>query len=58
LKVLLVYETRFGNTKNVAEKVAEGMKEVEEIITEIMNVHDVEYGTVKAFDAIIICSPA
>ena len=53
----MVYETKFGNTKEAAEKIAEGMKEVEQIKTEVINVNDVDYSKVRDFDAIIIGSP-
>jgi len=57
LNVLVVYETKFGNTKQAAETIAEGMKEVEQINTEVINVNDVDYSKVRDFDAIIIGSP-
>jgi menaquinone-dependent protoporphyrinogen IX oxidase len=57
MNVLVVYETKFGNTKEAAEKIAEGMKEVEQIKTEVINVNDVDYSKVRDFDAIIIGSP-
>jgi len=57
LNVLVVYETKFGNTKIAAETVAEGMKEVEQLNTEVINVNDVDYSKVRDFDAIIIGSP-
>jgi len=57
LNVLVVYETKYGNTKEAAENIAEGMKEVEQIKTEVINVNDVEYSKVQDFDAIIIGSP-
>ena len=57
MNVLVVYETKFGNTKIAAETVAEGMKEVEQINTEVINVKDVDYSKVRDFDAIIIGSP-
>ena len=55
--MLIVYETKFGNTKKTAETIAEGMKEGEQIKTEVINVNDVDYSKVKDFDAIIIGSP-
>lgn len=55
--MLIVYETKFGNTKKAAETIAEGMKEVEQINTEVINVNDVDYSKVRDFDAIIIGSP-
>ena len=55
--MLLVYETKFGNTKKAAETIAEGMKEGEQIETEVLNVNDVDYSKVRDYDAIIIGSP-
>ena len=57
MNVLIVYETKFGNTKKAAETIAEGMKEGEQIETEVVNVNDVDYSKVRDFDAIIIGSP-
>ncbi len=57
MNVLVVYETKFGNTKEAAEKIAEGMKEVEQIKTEVINVNNVDYSKVRDFDAIIIGTP-
>lgn len=57
MNVLVVYETKFGNTKQAAESIAEGMKEVEQINTEVINVNDVDYSKVQDYDAIIIGSP-
>ena len=54
---MIVYETKFGNTKKAAETIAEGMKEGEQIETEVVNVNDVDYSKVRDFDAIIIGSP-
>ena len=55
--MLVVYETKFGNTKKAAETIAEGMKEGEQIETEVLNVNDVDYSKVRDYDAIIIGSP-
>ena len=55
--MLIVYETKFGNTKKAAETIAEGIKEGEQIKTEVINVNDVDYSKVKDFDTIIIGSP-
>ncbi|MHA2400247.1 MAG: flavodoxin family protein [Promethearchaeota archaeon] len=57
MKVLVVYETKFGNTKKVAETIADGMQEIEQINTKVINVNEVETSIVKDFDAIIIGSP-
>ena len=55
--MLVVYETKFGNTKKAAETIAEGMKEGKQIETEVLNVNDVDYSKVRDYDAIIIGSP-
>ena len=55
--MLIVYETKFGNTKKAAETIAEGMKEVDQINIEVINVNDIDYSKVRDFDAIIIGSP-
>jgi flavorubredoxin len=55
--VLIVYETKFGNTKQAAETIAEGIKEGERIEAEVINVNEVDYSKVQDFDAIIIGSP-
>ncbi|MFW9783764.1 MAG: flavodoxin family protein [Candidatus Heimdallarchaeota archaeon] len=57
MNVLVVYETNFGNTKKVAEVIAEGIRETEQIKTEVMHVSDTDYSKVEDFDAIIIGSP-
>ncbi|MFW9951108.1 MAG: flavodoxin family protein, partial [Candidatus Thorarchaeota archaeon] len=57
LNVLVVYETKFGNTKKVAETIAEGMQEIAQIKIEVINVNEVEISRVHDFDAIIIGSP-
>jgi len=57
LNVLIVYETKFGNTKQAAETIAEGIKEGERIEAEVINVNEVDYSKVQDFDAIIIGSP-
>ena len=57
MNVLIVYETKFGNTKQAAETIAEGIKEGERIEAEVINVNEVDYSKVQDFDAIIIGSP-
>ena len=37
VKVIIVYESKYGNTKRVAETIAEGMKEVGGIKTSIID---------------------
>jgi menaquinone-dependent protoporphyrinogen IX oxidase len=57
LKVFIVYDTKYGNTKLVAEKIVEGMREVEGIETAIADVTEANFGEVASSDAVLIGSP-
>jgi flavodoxin len=57
VKVFVVYDTKYGNTKLVAEKIAEGMKEAEGIETSIGDVEETNPEKAAAFDAILVGSP-
>jgi len=57
VKVFVVYDTKYGNTKLVAEKIVEGMNEVEGIETAISDVEEVDLERVADYDAILIGSP-
>ncbi|UCE96157.1 MAG: FprA family A-type flavoprotein [Candidatus Bathyarchaeota archaeon] len=57
MKVFIVYDTKYGNTKLVAEKIIEGMKEAEGIETEIGDVEETNPEQIIGFDAILIGSP-
>ena len=57
VKVFVVYDTKYGNTKLVAEKIVEGMKKVEGIETTITDVEEVDLEEVADYDAILIGSP-
>jgi flavorubredoxin len=57
VKVFVVYDTKWGNTKLVAEKIVEGMKEVEGVETAISDVEEVDLEKVADYDAILIGSP-
>jgi flavorubredoxin len=56
-KVFVVYDTKYGNTKLVAEKIVEGMREVEGIETAIGDVEEAKLGNLADSDAILIGSP-
>ncbi len=58
VKVFVVYDTKYGNTKLVAEKIVEGMREIEGIETAISDVKDVALERVAGYDAILIGGPA
>ncbi len=57
MRVLIVYESKYGNTKLVAETIGEGMKEVEGINLDIKNIEEIDVSIIDNFDAILIGSP-
>lgn len=57
VKVFVVYDTKYGNTKLVAEKIVEGLKEVEGIEVAISDVEGVDLAKVAGSDAILIGTP-
>ena len=57
VKVFVVYDTKYGNTRLVAEKIVEGMREVDGIETAISDVEEVDLEKVADCDAILIGSP-
>ena len=56
-KVFIVYDTKYGNTKLVAEKIAEGVRETRGIEAEIGDVKQVSLRKLADADAILIGAP-
>ncbi len=56
-KVIVVYESKYGNTKRVAETIIEGMREVEGIDTVLSELKEVDPNTIRDYDAILVGSP-
>jgi len=56
-KVIVVYESKYGNTKLVAETIIEGMSKVEGIETVIKELKEVDLDKIADHDAILIGSP-
>ena len=56
-RVFIVYDTKYGNTKVVAEKIAEGMGELKGMETEVSDVKKVDLKEIESFDAILIGAP-
>ncbi len=56
-RVIVVYESKYGNTKLVAETVAEGMREVEGTETVVSEVKEVDLSKISDYDAILVGSP-
>ena len=57
MKVFVVYDTKYGNTKIVAEEILEGLREVEGVETAISDVEKVDLGRVANSEAILIGTP-
>jgi flavorubredoxin len=56
-KVIVVYESKYGNTKLVAETIAEGMREVEGTEAVVSELKEVDLGKIPDYDAILLGSP-
>ena len=56
VRVCIVYDTRYGNTKLVAEEIAEGLMEVEGIKTAISDIEAADLGALSDYDALLIGS--
>ena len=57
MKVLVAYDTKYGNTKKVAEFIAEGIKTVEENEVDINHVNNIDLSKDEIYDLIVIGSP-
>jgi len=56
-RVIVVYESKYGNTKLVAETIVEGMKEVGGVGTTLVKVKEVDFDKILDHDVILIGSP-
>jgi flavorubredoxin len=57
VKVLVVYDTKYDNTKLAAESILEGIREAEGIETAIGYVKEIDPGKVADCDAIVLGAP-
>ncbi len=57
VKVIVVYDTKHGNTKLAAEKIIEGIAEVEGIETALSDVEETDPKKAADYDGIVIGSP-
>ncbi|MGZ6357111.1 MAG: flavodoxin domain-containing protein [Ktedonobacteraceae bacterium] len=53
-KILVVYESKYGNTKRLAETIVEGMQRVDGIEVAPNEVKNVDSNTIPSYDAIVI----
>jgi len=56
-KVIVVYESKYGNTKLVAETIIEGMRGISGIETVLSELKKVDKNRLAEFDAILVGSP-
>ena len=56
-KVIIVYESKYGNTRLVAEKIIEGMRELPGIETALKELKEVDLNQVNEYDAVLVGSP-
>ena len=56
-KVIVAYESKYGNTKLVAETIIEGIKEVKGIETVLNELKEVDLNKIPDYDAILVGSP-
>jgi flavodoxin len=57
LKAIIVYESRYGNTKLVAERIAEGMNQVSGGGAVLVEVKEVALSQIIGYDLILVGSP-
>ena len=57
MKVLIAYDTKYGNTKKVAELIADGINTVEGNETVINHINDIDISKDETYDLILIGSP-
>jgi flavorubredoxin len=57
VKVLVVYDSKYGNTKRAGESILEGIQESEGFETSIGYVNEIDIGKSVNFDAIVLGAP-
>jgi len=57
VKVIVVYESKYGNTKRVAKTIMEGVREVQGAKTVVNELKEVDLNKIAEYDVILIGSP-
>jgi len=57
VKIIVVFESRYGNTKLLAEKILEGAREVAGADVSFKELKEVDVNEIPSYDAILIGSP-
>nr|MCR4924023.1 flavodoxin family protein [Lachnospiraceae bacterium] len=58
MKLAVIYDSKTGNTKQAADWIVEGMKEVNEVEALAFSINEVDEEFVKASRGIVIGSPS
>ncbi len=56
-KVIIVYDSKYGNTKHAAETIVQGMEEAQEIETILSEVKNLDFDSILDCEVILIGSP-
>ena len=56
-RAIIIYESKYGNTRLVAEKIAEGIRQASGVESEVRELKEVNPEGLTEFDAIVIGSP-
>lgn len=56
-KVIIVYESKYGNTKHVSETIIEGITEIEGIDADLYELKEVDFEKIPEYDMILVGSP-
>ena len=56
-RVIVVYESKYGNTKIVAEKISEGLNAGKGIKVDLRSLKEVEVNKIPEYDVILVGSP-
>jgi flavorubredoxin len=57
MKVFILYDSKYGNTKTVGENILESLKQVEDIEASISYIKDIEPHSVISYDVLILGAP-
>jgi flavodoxin len=57
MKALIVYDSKYGNTKKAAELIGEGLESAENNVITIENVKEIDINKDMTYDLIVIGSP-
>jgi flavodoxin len=57
VKIIVIYESCYGNTKYVAEKILQGINEVNGVKASVKELKEVDVNDIPNYDAVLIGSP-